>query len=166
MALRTIRQSGDPLLRKISKPVRKFDSKMNDLLDDMIETLKSVNGLGLAAPQVGALKRAIVVNINDVLYEIINPEILESRGSQNSKEGCLSVAGKNGYVRRPEYLKIKARDRNGDEYVIEGEGLLATALSHEIDHLDGILYIDKAIEVWDATDEDGWEDENGEEGSQ
>jgi peptide deformylase len=153
MALRTIRQSGDLLLRKISKPVKKFDSKIHDLLDDMIETLKSVNGIGIAAPQVGVLKRAIIISINDILYEIINPEILESRGVQTSKEGCLSIAGKNGYVKRPEYIKIKAADRNGDEYTIEGEALLATALSHEIDHLDGILYTDKATEVWDTTEE-------------
>ena len=145
MALRTIRHYTDPLLRKKSKIVKYFDSKLHILLDDMLDTLHSVNGLGLAAPQVGALKRAVIIEMEDVLYELINPEIIEESGTQSRTEACLSVPGKNGLVERPAYIKVKAQNRLGEEISAEGDELLAVALSHELDHLDGVLYIDKAV---------------------
>ena len=150
MALRIIRDYTDPLLRKKSKPVKKFDNKLHLLLDDMLETMKSVNGMGLAAPQVGVLKRAAIIEYEDTLLELINPEIIETNGIQSRTEACLSVPGKNGLVERPAFVKIKAQTRNSDEFFAEGEELLAVALSHELDHLDGILYTDKATEIYDA----------------
>ena len=149
MALRIIRDYTDPLLRKKSKPVKKFDNKLHMLLDDMLETMKSVNGMGLAAPQVGVLKRAVIIEYEDSLIELINPEVVETNGIQSRTEACLSVPGKNGLVERPAYVKIKAQNRNSDEFYTEGEELLAVALSHELDHLDGVLYTDKATEIYD-----------------
>ena len=153
MALRTIRNYTDALLRKKSKPIKIFDGKLHLLLDDMLETLRSVNGLGLAAPQVGVLKRAVIIEIDDSLYELINPELVETSGVQTRSEGCLSVPGKNGLVERPAYIKVKAQNRNGVEIFAEGEELLAVALSHELDHLDGVLYIDRATEIFDVENE-------------
>ena len=112
----------------------------------MAETLKKEDGVGLAAPQVGILKRVVVIDVGKGLIELINPEIIEVRGSQINMEGCLSFPGQSGYVDRPTYAKVKALDRNGDEKIYEGEGLLAIAFCHEIDHLNGILYIDKTID--------------------
>jgi len=140
-------------LRKKSKPVKAFDEKLHLLLDDMAETLRSVNGLGLAAPQVGVLKKAVIIELDDKLIELVNPEIVEAAGSQSRSEACLSVPGKNGLVDRPAYVKVKARNRYGEEIAAEGEELLAVALCHELDHLDGVLYIDKATEIFDAEDE-------------
>lgn len=154
MALRTIRVYTDPLLRKKSKPVKVFDEKLHILLDDMLDTLRSVNGLGLAAPQVGVLKQAVIIELEDKLIELINPEIMEAQGTQSRSEACLSVPGKNGLVERPAYVKVKAKDRNGAEITAEGEELLAVALSHELDHLSGVLYIDKASEIFDVKDEE------------
>ena len=149
MALRIVRDYTDPLLRKKSKPVKIFNDKLHILLDDMLETMRSVNGLGLAAPQVGVLKRAVIIEHEETLFELINPVIVETSGTQSRTEACLSVPGKNGLVERPVYVKVIAQNRNGEEISAEGEELLAVALSHELDHLDGVLYIDKAIEMYD-----------------
>jgi peptide deformylase len=160
MALLNIRQEGDPLLRKKSKIVKKFDNKLAVLLDDMLETMDSVNGLGIAAPQVGVLKRAFIIRKDGVTYEIVNPVLAESRGSQTQVEGCLSVYGLQGTVERPEYVRMEGKDRRGDDVVYEAEGYLACAFCHEYDHLDGVLFIDKALETHD-TPEAQDEDEDG-----
>jgi peptide deformylase len=154
LALRNIRSYTDSLLRKKSKRVKAFDGRLHILLDDMLQTMRSANGLGLAAPQVGVLKRAVIIEYEDTLFELINPEIVESKGVQSRTEACLSVPGKNGLVERPAYVKIKAQNRNGEEITAEGEELLAVAFSHELDHLDGILYTDKATEVFDIEAKD------------
>lgn len=160
MALRTLRLENDEILRKKSKPVKEINDKILQLLDDMTETLHSKNGVGLAAPQVGVLKRVVIIEVEDgALYELINPEILETRGSQLKTEGCLSLPGLAGIVERPEYVKAKALDRNGNEIIVEGEELLAIAFCHETDHLDGILYTDKVIEMVDLNAEEDNEDE-------
>lgn len=147
MAIRTIRISTDEVLRKKCKEVKEITPNLLTLLDDMADTMYEANGVGLAAPQVGILKRAVVIDIGEGLVELINPVILETSGSQIDDEGCLSVPGKYAPVDRPNYVKVKAMDRDGNEFIIEGEELMARALCHEIDHLDGILYIDKALPV-------------------
>ena len=147
MAIRNIRISTDEVLRKKCKEVKEITPNLLTLLDDMADTMYDANGVGLAAPQVGILKRAVVIDIGEGLVELINPEILETSGSQIDDEGCLSVPGKYAPVDRPYYAKVKAMDREGNEFIIEGEELMARALCHEIDHLDGILYIDKALPV-------------------
>ena len=147
MAIRTIRISTDEVLRKKCKVVKEITPNLLTLLDDMADTMYEANGVGLAAPQVGILKRVVVIDIGEGLVELINPEILETSGSQIDDEGCLSVPGKYAPVDRPYYAKVKAMDREGNEFIIEGEELMARALCHEIDHLDGILYIDKALPV-------------------
>ena len=147
MAIRTIRISTDEVLRKKCKEVKEITPNLLTLLDDMADTMYEANGVGLAAPQVGILKRAVVIDIGEGLVELINPVILETSGSQIDDEGCLSVPGKYAPVDRPYYAKVKAMDRDGNEFIIEGEELMARALCHEIDHLDGILYIDKALPV-------------------
>lgn len=148
MAIRTIRTDNDPQLRKVSKAVTKFDEKLELLVEDMIETMYEAEGIGLAAPQIGILKRVVVIDLYDDEgpFEMINPEIVEMRGEQCEIEGCLSLPGRSGRVKRPAYVKVKFQDVFGNFYEIEGEELLARALCHEIDHLDGILYIDKQIE--------------------
>ena len=150
MAIRTIRISTDEVLRKTCKVVKEITPNLLTLLDDMADTMYEANGVGLAAPQVGILKRVVVIDIGEGLVELINPEILETSGSQTDDEGCLSVPGKYAPVERPNYVKVKAMDRDGNEFIIEGEELMARALCHEIDHLDGILYIDKALPVEEA----------------
>ena len=147
MAIRTIRISTDEVLRKTCKEVKETTPNLLTLLDDMADTMYDANGVGLAAPQVGILKRVVVIDIGEGLVELINPVILETSGSQTDDEGCLSVPGKYAPVERPNYVKVKAMDRDGNEFIIEGEELMARALCHEIDHLDGILYIDKALPV-------------------
>ena len=154
MALRYIRIDDDDLLRKKSKPVTEINGKILTLLDDMKDTLVSANGLGLAAPQVGVLRRVVIIKTDDAYYEMINPEIVEARDSQTKSEACLSVPGKQGKVERPAYVKIRATNRDGEEYEAEGTELLAVAFSHEIDHLDGVLFIDKATEITDRADGD------------
>lgn len=157
MALRNIRLEGDEILRKISKPVKKIDEKIITLLDDMAETMYAANGVGLAAPQIGVLKKVVVVDISEdknEVIELINPEILEVEGSQINIEGCLSIPGKNGYVERPERMKLKTLDRRGNELELEVEGTLAIVFSHEIDHLNGILYTDKVIEGYEEEDDE------------
>lgn len=143
MALRQIVQIGEPVLRKVSKKVEKIDDKIIQLLEDMADTMYEADGVGLAAPQVGILKRVVVIDIGDGLLELINPEIIETSGEQIDDEGCLSVAGEAGVVKRPYTVKIRAYNREGQLFEMVGEELLARAFCHEIDHLDGILFVDK-----------------------
>jgi len=145
MALRNIRVNEDPILRKISKVVKNFDERTQILIDDMLDTMYDANGVGLAAPQVGILKRVVVIDIGDGPIILINPEIVEANGEVKDVEGCLSVPGKQGNVIRPQYVKVKAEDRDGNSIEIQGEDFLARALCHEIDHLNGILYTDKTV---------------------
>lgn len=145
MAIRNVIQNGDEVLRKKSKPVREFDEKLWELLDDMRETMVKNDGVGLAAVQVGILRRAIVLDVNHMKIELINPVIIDSLGEQIDKEGCLSCKGEWGWVKRPKEVTVKAQDRYGNEFVITGVDLLAKAFAHEIDHLEGILFVDKII---------------------
>jgi len=146
MAIRNIRKNGDEILRKKSKPVDVINDSVRQLLKDMAETMYSVDGAGLAAPQVGILKRIVVIDVGDGLINLINPEIIKTEGSHEVIEGCLSVPGKWGKLIRPKKVTVKALDENGKEVIITGEDDLAKAFCHEIDHLDGILFIDKVIE--------------------
>lgn len=145
MAIRSVVQIGDEILRKKSKPVKDFDEKLWELLDDMRETMVKNEGCGLAAVQVGVLRQAIVLDVNNMQIELVNPEIVDSFGEQISQEGCLSVKGQVGYVKRPKEITVRAFDRYGNQFEITGIDLLAKALNHEIDHLNGILYVDKVI---------------------
>ena len=140
MAIRVIRTEEDPVLRKISRPVKEVTPKIVTLIDDMLDTMYEAMGVGLAAPQVGILKRIVVIDIGEGPIVLINPEILETSGEQTGDEGCLSVPGMAGQVTRPNYVKVKALDVNMEEQILEGEGLLARAFCHEIDHLDGKMY--------------------------
>lgn len=142
MALRTIRTEGDPILRKICRPVTQVDDRTKELIGDMLDTMYDADGVGLAAPQVGILKRIVVIDVGDGPVVMVNPEILETSGSQTGQEGCLSIPGKAGIVTRPMHVKAKAYDENMNEYEIEGEELMARAICHELAHLDGDLYID------------------------
>ncbi|ACQ54459.1 peptide deformylase [Clostridium botulinum] len=146
MAIRNIRKYGDELLRKKSRKIEKIDDRILTLLEDMVETMYSAEGVGLAAPQVGILKRAVVIDVGEGLIKLINPEIIETEGNQKDVEGCLSVPGEQGEVERPYKVKVKALNEKGEEIVLEGEGLLARAFCHEIDHLDGVLFVDKVID--------------------
>ena len=143
MAIRIIREEGEPVLRKVCKPVKEITPKIAELVDDMLDTMYDENGVGLAAPQVGMLTRIVVIDIGEGPVVLINPEIVETSGEQTGREGCLSVPGKMAIVTRPNYAKVKAVDITGQNIIVEGEELMARALCHEIDHLDGILYIDK-----------------------
>ena len=143
MAIREIRTKGDEVLRKKSKDVLEINENILTLLDDMADTMYDANGVGLAAPQIGVLRKVVVIDIGDGIVELINPEILETSGTQTGDEGCLSVPGKIGEVTRPNYCKVKALNRKGEEIIIEGTELMARALCHEIDHLNGELFIDK-----------------------
>ena len=159
MAIRRILVLGeDDALRKRARRVDKFDKRLRTLLDDMADTMYKADGVGLAAPQVGVLKRAVVIDVGEGLIELVNPEIVASEGAVVGPEGCLSVPERRGTVERPERVTVKAQDRDGRALQIEATELLAVALCHEIDHLDGVLYVDKMIE--DITDQD--EDEDGE----
>ena len=140
MGLRKIMTVKEPCLHKVCRPVEKFDGKLHRLLDDMKETLAEANGVGLAAPQVGILRRAVVVDTGEEMLELVNPELLETSGEQVGSEGCLSVPGKYGIVKRPNYAKVRAYDRDGNEFEVEGEELMARCFCHELDHLDGIVY--------------------------
>lgn len=152
MAIRSIRIiDQDDVLRKHARKVEKFDERLHTLLDDMAETMAAGNGVGLAAPQVGVLKRCCVIDVGEGLIELVNPEIVSREGEVTVIEGCLSVPDRAGKVVRPEKVKVKAQNREGEPIEVEGEGLLAVCLCHELDHLDGILYVDKMIE--DATEE-------------
>ena len=143
MGLRRILTDKDPALHKVCRPVEKFDWRLHKLLDDMRETLIDSNGVGLAAPQVGILRRVVLVDTGDEILELVNPTILETDGEQTGAEGCLSVPGKYGLVTRPYYAKVKAQDRYGNWYEAEGEELIGRCFCHELDHLDGILYTEK-----------------------
>ena len=144
MSIRNIVQEGDEVLRKKSFEVTDFGEKTSKLIDDMKETLIKAEGAGLAAPQVGILRRIFIVNVEEGYFEFINPVILSSFGSQYSSEGCLSVKGKVGEVKRPNTVKVKYQDRNGKFHTLTANGFFAKAICHENDHLDGILYVDKA----------------------
>lgn len=146
MALRNIRIEGDEILRKKCRKVDKIDRRLLTLIEDMKETMYKADGVGLAAPQIGILKRMAVIDVGEGPIVIINPEIIEKEGSYVDIEGCLSIPGRQGTVERPEKVKVKALNERGEEVIIKGEGLLARAFCHEIDHLDGILFIDKTIE--------------------
>ena len=149
MAIREIREKGDEILYKKCKAVVKFDEKLHILLDDMYETMQSRDGVGLAAPQVGILKRAVVIDVGDGKIELINPEIVEESGEQTGSEGCLSVPGGFGEVTRPNVVTVKAQDRDGKWFNITGKELLARAFCHEIEHLDGKLFLDRVIRFID-----------------
>lgn len=155
MATRAILEGDNPRLRKKSKEVTVINKKITDLLDDMAQTMYEARGVGLAAPQVGSLRRVAIVDVGDGLIEMINPVVLESEGQQRVEEGCLSLPDDNGYVIRPAKVTVQAQNRNGELKKYTGEGLLARAFVHEIDHLDGILFTDKMVErVYDDDDED------------
>ena len=146
MALRTIREYGDDVLEKACKEVKEVTPRVRELVEDMLETMYDANGVGLAAPQVGVLKRIVVIDVSpeaDDPLIMINPTILETDGEQTGYEGCLSLPGKSGVVTRPNYVKAKAFDLDMNEYVVEGEELLARAICHELDHLDGHMYVEK-----------------------
>lgn len=147
MAIRNIVKEGDPILNKISRKVEKFDERLWTLIDDMTETLHKEQGAGLAAPQVGVLRRVVVIDIGQGVIELINPEIIEKSGEQHEIEGCLSCPGQWGITKRPMFVMVKAQDRNGNEFKMSGEGLLAKAFCHEIDHLDGILFKQHVIRM-------------------
>ncbi|MBO2527502.1 MAG: peptide deformylase [Clostridiales bacterium] len=144
MALRKILTFEDRALHKVCRPVTKFDEKLHTLLDDMAETLLDANGAGLAAPQVGILRRVFIMDTGDSIVELINPEILETKGEQDGMEGCLSLPGDYWMVKRPNWVKAKAQDRNGNWFEIEGEELMARCLCHETDHLNGRVYTEVA----------------------
>lgn len=151
MGLRKIFTDKDPALHKVCRPVVKFDWRLHKLLDDMKDTLTDAEGVGLAAPQVGILRRVVVVDTGEEMLELVNPELVETSGEQCGAEGCLSVPGKYGLVKRPNYARVRAQDRNGNWFEAEGEALIARCFCHELDHLDGILYVDKMLE--DVTDQ-------------
>lgn len=148
MAKLKILKLGDETLRKVCRPVEKITPRITTLLDDMAETMRAANGVGLAAPQVGVLRRIVVIEVEEgELIELINPKIIAYSGEQEGEEGCLSIPGKWGITKRPECVTVRAIDRHGKEFEINGKGLLAKAFCHEIDHLDGKLYIDCAIRM-------------------
>ena len=147
MAIRNVVQVGDEVLRTKCFPVEAFDEKLWQLLDDMKDTVKQEKGAGLAAPQVGVLRRVVVVDVEEGYFELINPVILQAKGEQTGWEGCLSVRGKSGIVSRPMKVTVSYQDRNGDKYLLKAKGFFARAICHELDHLDGVLYIDKASHI-------------------
>ena len=167
MALRKIVKIGDNKLRKICKPVEKFDRRLKILLEDMADTMYDANGVGLAAPQVGILRRAVVIDVGDGLVELVNPVIVESDGQQSGPEGCLSIPGRSGVVTRPNHVKGRAQDPEGNAIELEAQEFFARAVCHELDHLDGVLYVDKMDrEILEGDEEyepvDGDEEEDGE----
>lgn len=158
MAIRNIVKEGDEVLAKKARPVTEFNERLHTLLDDMADTMYESGGVGLAGNQIGTLRRVVVIDIGEGLIELVNPEIIERDGEQESVEGCLSCPGEYGITRRPYYVKVKAQDRFGEYFEIEGEELLAKAFCHEIDHLEGIIYKQVALRMLDPseieTDED------------
>ncbi len=164
MAIRTIREMGDPVLNKVSKEVTEMTPRIQDLIDDMIETMYEACGVGLAAPQVGILKRIVVIDTTgEDLMVLINPRIVETSGEQTGYEGCLSVPGKSGTVTRPNYVKVVALNEDMEEIVVEGTELLARALCHETEHLDGQLYVEKVegelLNNEDLYSDDDWDED-------
>ena len=165
MAIREIRVQGDEVLGKVCKEVKTMTPRTMELIEDMIDTMYEAMGVGLAAPQVGVLKRIVVIDVGEGPIVLINPEILETSGEQTGGEGCLSVPGKAGQVTRPNYVKVKALNENMEEVIYEGEELLARAFCHEIDHLDGHLYVEKVEgELYDTANEEDDFEEDEEEG--
>ncbi|TCK98338.1 peptide deformylase [Natranaerovirga hydrolytica] len=154
MAIRKIREEGDEILRKKSKTVDQMTDKIKILIEDMKETMYDVEGVGLAAPQVGVLRRIIIVDVGEGLTVLINPEIIEKKGEQIGVEGCLSVPGKIAETARPSYVKVKGLNELGEEVTVEGEDFMAKALCHEIDHLNGVLFIDNVIRFLDPSEEE------------
>lgn len=155
MALRNIVKVGDEILKKRAREVAEINDRMREILDDMVETMRAADGVGLAAPQVGIMRRMIVIEVAGEVVELINPEILESAGSQVGEEGCLSVPEYTGTVERPAYVKVRGLNRFGKEITVEGTELKAIALCHEYDHLEGILFVDKASALHEIdTDEE------------
>ena len=146
MALRTIRTDDDPCLYKICKPVEKFDGRLAQLIDDLFETMYAADGAGLAAPQVGILRRVVVVDAGEGRIELVNPLVLLSDGCQGGYEGCLSFPGQSGYVERADHVIVEGYDRNGEKHTYETTGFYARAIQHELDHLDGVVYLSKKIE--------------------
>lgn len=146
MAIRNIVKDTDEILRKVCRPVEKFDQKLSDLIDDLAETMYKANGVGLAAPQIGVLRRAVVVDVGEGLHEFINPKIIKSSGEQIDTEGCLSCPGVWGTVKRPNHITVEAYDRNGNRFILSASELFARAICHELDHLDGKLFKDFVIE--------------------
>jgi peptide deformylase len=163
MAIRKIIKIGDEKLRKISKPVTKFNPRLQTFLDDLLDTMRDNNGAGLAAPQVGVLKRCCVIEVEDQVYQLVNPEIIARDGEQAGAEGCLSVPERQGFVRRPQKVTVRAQNAKGEMIETTGEGLCARAFCHEIDHLDGVLYVDIMDHEIFADDEE--EIEGGEQGT-
>ena len=147
MAIRSVVQVGDDVLRQRCNEVTEFDEKLHTLLDDMKDTVKKEQGAGLAAPQVGVLRRVVVVDVEEGYFEFINPVILQQKGEQSGWEGCLSVRGKSGIVSRPMKVTLAFQDRYGEKYVLKAKGFFARAICHELDHLDGVLYVDKATQM-------------------
>lgn len=147
MALRKILTEGNPTLNKVCRPITAFDERLATLLDDMKETVTHANGVGLAAPQVGVLRRVVVVDLGDEIVELVNTRILEQSGEQDGLEGCLSVPNRFGLVKRPNFVKLEAQDRHGDWYEYEGEELIARCFCHELEHLDGHLYTERAYRM-------------------
>ena len=155
MAIRKIRQLGDEILRKKCREVPELTPKLKELIEDMYDTMYEAEGVGLAAPQVGVLKQIVVIDVDGTPYTMINPRILETRDTQTAGEGCLSVPGKAGDVTRPAYVRAEAWDENMEHYVVEADGYLARAICHEVDHLEGIMYVDKVEgELYDVVPED------------
>lgn len=154
MSVLYVVQDGDPVLRMKCSPVKNFDNNLASILDDMKQTVRAECGAGLAAPQIGLSIRAVVVDVDEGYYELINPVILFSKGEQSGPEGCLSVKGKQGTVRRPQKIKAEYFDRKGKKHKLTAEGFFARAVCHELDHLDGVLYTDKADEVYDLPAEE------------
>lgn len=161
MAIRTIRLDSDPILRRKSRKIDDINERITELLDDMLETMYDANGVGLAAPQIGVLRRAVVIDIGEGPIKIINPEIISTEGSIEGQEGCLSVPGFSGTVERPESVLLKYTDENNEEKTLEAQGYLARAIFHEYDHLEGILYTDKATEMFEVLEEDEEVEEHG-----
>ncbi len=147
MAIRNILKYGDPSLRKISRTVLNFDERLATTLDDMADTMYAAEGCGLAAPQIGVLRRYCIIDVGDGIIELVNPVIIEKEGVQYENEGCLSVPGNYKTTERPLKVTVRAQNRFGEKIIVTGEGLKARALCHEIDHLDGVLFLDRAIEV-------------------
>ncbi|MCI1655833.1 MAG: peptide deformylase [Lachnospiraceae bacterium] len=163
MALRTIRLMGDEVLTKKCREVKELTPRLKELIQDMLDTMYEANGVGLAAPQVGVLRRIVVIDVGEGPIVMVNPEILETSGEQTGEEGCLSLPGKAGQVTRPNYVKARAFDENMESYEIEGEGLLARAILHETDHLDGHMYVEKVEgEVHDVVYEEAPEEDEEE----
>ena len=152
MGLRKILTDKEPALHKVCRPVENFDRRLHKLLDDMRDTLLDSGGVGLAAPQIGILRRVVVVDVGDEIVELVNPTMLETDGEQIGPEGCLSVPGRYGLVKRPYYAKVRAQDRDGNWFEAEGEELIGRCFCHELDHLDGIIYTE-VMERWLTEDE-------------